>query len=733
MDVPHDSERGAVGPYDTHVDDRNCQDYSPAKRREILEQIGDQLMQAWAEECPDSLDEIRSVAEQVRALGQRLPVLGFGSRFSEERRDPFSQHSEHRGALYTSDPVEIPDRFGNVISAGQEIRHHDVPVNWDGPTNSPVEPDPGPYSLNTPVLDGSRYMVNEGYSPQSIAVSRTATTYTMSRPIVSTRPSATVNSPVYGNGSPMVEEESLHGRVWVPISQSTPKPTVEHYPANGAAGNVVGDHMPWRLVCEDRPSGERVVHGQSVMDRYAQPVMYPHSGSRIQSGESGRSGTCENVPVQEMGQITEFEDWVTQLEPLLRHTFEAGVRKGQGGSNLVSIPTVSENHRGSGMIGSQRDGQMRSDPALSQVPVSAGAKVVKWGNAQFAEGQRSHHGLVGSANPAELPGDHSSDACDQENNRNVELNSSHPQNRNLVAKPDFQLPSGAGGKAHGGRIKKVAKYDGKSCWSDYLVQFNIAAKLNGWDDSQRAMELATSLDGSARSVLADLTPEQQLDFQVLQDKLTQRFEPEGQLGIYQAQLQSRKRKRNETIPELMQEISRLVRKAYPAADEQTRSYMAVSSFITSLANDAQELFVYQKEPKNLDEAGRAALSFETFKAARAKEVPVVRMQQAEPGSVEAPRWARDWMTKIEKMEKQLSNWTQRMGRSRGANSNSQRSGNRRSGTCHHCGQEGHWVRECPTRGENEPNRSQPSEQTVNTLSTSAAVGQVTPQPESGNE
>ena len=128
------------------------------------------------------------------------------------------------------------------------------------------------------------------------------------------------------------------------------------------------------------------------------------------------------------------------------------------------------------------------------------------------------------------------------------------------------------------------------------------------------MELATSLDGSARSVLADLTPEQQLDFQVLQDKLTQRFEPEGQLSIYQAQLQSRKRKRNETIPELIQEISHLVRKAYPAADEQTHSYMAVTSLIAALANDAQELFIYEKEPKNMDEAGRAALSFETFRA-----------------------------------------------------------------------------------------------------------------------
>ena len=209
------------------------------------------------------------------------------------------------------------------------------------------------------------------------------------------------------------------------------------------------------------------------------------------------------------------------------------------------------------------------------------------------------------------------------------------------------------------------------------------------------MELATSQEGNARGVLADLTPEQQLDFNVLVSKLTQRFEPEGQLSIHQTQLRNRKHKRNETIPELLQEISRLVRKAYPAADEQTRSYMAVSSFISALGNEAQELFVYQKEPANLDEAGKAALSFETFQAGRSKDVAMVRMQQSENSSSEVPSWARDWFSKV---ERQLNNWTKQSGRGRGAPGWRSSSGTRRPGTCHHCGAEGHWIRECPNRG-----------------------------------
>ena len=125
-------------------------------------------MQAWAEECLNSWKEIESVAECVHALGWRLPGLGFGSNFYDERHDPFSQHSGHPGPVKYRDPVEILDGFGEATSLKkQETQCHGVPVDWEGHTNSPGELDPGPYTLNTPVLCGSRYMVNQGYGRHS--------------------------------------------------------------------------------------------------------------------------------------------------------------------------------------------------------------------------------------------------------------------------------------------------------------------------------------------------------------------------------------------------------------------------------------------------------------------------------------------------------------------------------------------------------------------------------------
>ena len=84
--------------------------------------------------------------------------------------------------------------------------------------------------------------------------------------------------------------------------------------------------------------------------------------------------------------------------------------------------------------------------------------------------------------------------------------------------------------------KKVGKYDDKSSWADYLVQFDIAALLNDWDESQIAIELATSCDGAARGVLADVIPENQLNYKVLVDSAIWALRSDSHISITVAEL-----------------------------------------------------------------------------------------------------------------------------------------------------------------------------------------------------
>ena len=67
------------------------------------------------------------------------------------------------------------------------------------------------------------------------------------------------------------------------------------------------------------------------------------------------------------------------------------------------------------------------------------------------------------------------------------------------------------------------------------------AALNGWDEETKALELATSLQGTAQSILADLDPDKRTDYQSLVSALSARFEPEHQADMYLAEIRTRTR------------------------------------------------------------------------------------------------------------------------------------------------------------------------------------------------
>lgn len=177
---------------------------------------------------------------------------------------------------------------------------------------------------------------------------------------------------------------------------------------------------------------------------------------------------------------------------------------------------------------------------------------------------------------------------------------------------------------------KVAMYDGKSSWKDYLVQFELAAQANGWDRNTRAIRLACSLRGSAQALLSDLTPDIRQNYDRLVTTLTERFEPQNQCELYKAQLKHRIRTPDEGLPELAQDIKGLTRMAYPSALVDLRDTLSKDSFIEALNDAEMELFICQKEPQTIDDAVRLALKYEAFTQGRRKRLSSaktgVRMQ-----------------------------------------------------------------------------------------------------------
>jgi hypothetical protein len=174
--------------------------------------------------------------------------------------------------------------------------------------------------------------------------------------------------------------------------------------------------------------------------------------------------------------------------------------------------------------------------------------------------------------------------------------------------------------------KKPAIFDGTN-WEDYLVQFELGATINHWDETKKAFELATSLRGRAQSVLTDLRPEMRVNYLHLTSSLSSRFQPENQ-----EEMKNKLRGKNEPIPELGQDVKRLVRLAYPSDPTQVREQLVRDYFVDSLNEAELEWAIFQGKAKKFDDAVQIALEYEAFQNWRRRRgliKPVRRQTEVE--------------------------------------------------------------------------------------------------------
>ena len=201
------------------------------------------------------------------------------------------------------------------------------------------------------------------------------------------------------------------------------------------------------------------------------------------------------------------------------------------------------------------------------------------------------------------------------------------------------------------------KFDGSVGWQDYFAHFELCADLNKWTLSEKANYLAVSLRGSAQQLLGDLSPDMRQNYMVLVDTLRARFGSEGQNELYRAQLKSRQRKPNETLPELAQGIRRLITRGYPTASTAVREVLALDNFIDALLDSDTRLRLKQNKPANLDECVRMAIELEAFQKAeserfsgRKKFVRATKMDESESNNGQHKLL----LDKISSLEKQVS-------------------------------------------------------------------------------
>ena len=84
---------------------------------------------------------------------------------------------------------------------------------------------------------------------------------------------------------------------------------------------------------------------------------------------------------------------------------------------------------------------------------------------------------------------------------------------------------------------------------------------------------------------------------------------------YRAQLRERRWRASESLPELGQDLRRLVNLAYPTAPIEVRETLAKEQFIDALKDSEMRLRVQQARPMDLNDAIRHAVVLDAFNSA----------------------------------------------------------------------------------------------------------------------
>ena len=134
---------------------------------------------------------------------------------------------------------------------------------------------------------------------------------------------------------------------------------------------------------------------------------------------------------------------------------------------------------------------------------------------------------------------------------------------------------------------KPPRFDGKGCIEAHITQFNIVANRNKWTEEEKVDFMKIFLSGEASGILKDI--KEDVSFDELVQRLKARYGSLDQVEAYRVQLKSRRRRRGESLSDLMKDIRRLFMLAYPGPSNYLSDITAKDAFIDAL--DDRELMI----------------------------------------------------------------------------------------------------------------------------------------------
>src|SRR5208282_3341512 len=175
------------------------------------------------------------------------------------------------------------------------------------------------------------------------------------------------------------------------------------------------------------------------------------------------------------------------------------------------------------------------------------------------------------------------------------------------------------------------KFDGSGSFETFLAHFQNSASHNEWSNTEQLAWLKASLVREAGQALWDSSPESTNTLEKLIELLKNRFGGTRQTDKYRMEVRLRRRKPNESLSALHQDIRRLMAPAHPDVPASAREVIACDYCIDSLDDSEFGLKVRERNPSSLDDALRVSLQLEAWTRdstrQKSEELSMVKFKQ----------------------------------------------------------------------------------------------------------
>ena len=252
-------------------------------------------------------------------------------------------------------------------------------------------------------------------------------------------------------------------------------------------------------------------------------------------------------------------------------------------------------------------------------------------------------------------------------------------------------------------------FNGEASWEEWKLHFEDVAAVNEWTDDQKLKWLRVRLTGRAQKAFHRLPEEAQATYEGATIALQERFEPKSRKTRYQAEFETRRKKRSEGWADFAEDLRSLADKAFPELQAEAKECLALQTYLQQLEQPQVAFSVKQRRPATLDDAVAATLEMESYAVTFSRVGTVATLQEEEDrpavgeGTATSTIATVDATSKLTTMLKKLMERVETLekhqaaGKGGDAASLPQRRGRRREDTrvCWTCRQRGHIARNCP--------------------------------------